>query len=216
MHIFPDVLAGITPTVDVQLSFGEGSGYTDHKSEGGDVLAGVFVPVQDSVNPPKVEVNVFHTEQKKYTLAIVDPDQPCQETQSYKTCLLALKTDITLSATTSPTIDLSSNMILNYIPPHPQQGTNYHRYTTLLFEQSSSPSLGESDRHNFDLKAFVKQNGLEAAGIHFWRAKWTPESASTISNIFKEVLKKDEPKYTKPPTMDNVRKVVGDIGSKWF
>ncbi|KAJ1018832.1 hypothetical protein NDA16_004637 [Ustilago loliicola] len=216
MHIFPDVVPSITPTADVQLAFGQGDGYTDHKSAGGDVLAGVFVPVQDSVTPPKVEVNVFHTEPKKYTLAIVDPDQPSEETQSYRTSLLALKTDITLSATTSPTIDLASNMAAQYIPPHPQQGTPYHRYTTILFEQSSSSPSEVGDRQNFDLNSFVEANGLNPTGVHFWRAKWTPESAETVSKIYTDVLKKEEPKYTKPPTLDKVRKVVGDIGSKWF
>ncbi len=69
----PDVIPGITPTVDVQLAFGTGEGFTDHKSNGGDVLVGAFVPPAASVQPPKVDVNVFHTEEKKYTLAIVDP-----------------------------------------------------------------------------------------------------------------------------------------------
>ncbi|KAJ1026193.1 hypothetical protein NDA18_003851 [Ustilago nuda] len=220
MHIFPDVLSAITPVVDVQLSFGEGGGYTDHISQGGDVLAGVFVPVADSVKAPKVEVNVFHTEPKKYTLAIVDPDQPNEETQSYKTSLLALKTDISLSATSSPLIDLGKDMAVEYIPPHPQQGTNYHRYTTILFEQTSTSSGGRKvevgDRDDFNLKDYVERKALTPAGIHFWRAKWTPESAETVSKVYKQVLKRDEPKYTKPPALDKVRKVVGDAGSKWF
>lgn len=29
-------------------------------------------------------------------------------------------------------------------------------------------------------------------------------------------LEQPEPKYSKPPTLDKVRKQIGDIGSKWF
>ncbi|SPO26818.1 related to MRPL35 - mitochondrial ribosomal protein, large subunit [Ustilago trichophora] len=218
MHVFPDVLPGITPTADVQISFGQGDGFTDHKSQGGDVLVGVFVEAKETTSAPKVDVNVFHTEEKKYTLAIVDPDQPDEDLESFKTELLALKTDIPLSATSSPTIDLTQNMTVNYTPPHPQQGTPYHRYTTILFEQSNSTTISTDnlDASNFNLSTFVEQNQLNPAGIHFWRAKWTPQSADAISTIYSDILKLAEPKYTKPPTLDKVRKQVGDIGSKWF
>lgn len=225
MHVLPDVIGSITPEVDVQIAFGQGGGvgggFTDHKSEAGDVLVGAFVPPEHTLQPPQVNVNVFHTEPKKYTLVIVDPDQPDEDNQSYKTGLVALKSNISLSATdSSPSIDLSNAAAMDaeYIPPHPQQGTNYHRYTTLLFEQSSSSnsSSKDCDRSNFDLAQYILQNNLVAKGIHFWRAKWSPESATTISHIYRDILKQDEPKYTKPPTLDKVRKQIGDIGSKWF
>ncbi|SPO26540.1 related to MRPL35 - mitochondrial ribosomal protein, large subunit [Ustilago trichophora] len=218
MHVFPDVLPGITPTVDVQVSFGQGDGFTDHMSQGGDVLVGVFVEAKQTTSAPKVDVNVFHTEEKKYSLVIVDPDQPDQDLESFKTSLLALKTDIPLSATSSPTIDLTQNMSVDYIPPHPQQGTPYHRYTTILLEQSNSNTISthELDANNFNLSNFIQQNQLVPAGIHFWRAKWTPESADSISQIYTNTLKLAEPKYTHPPTLDKIRKQVGDIGSKWF
>ncbi|KAJ9477847.1 54S ribosomal protein L35, mitochondrial [Pseudozyma hubeiensis] len=222
MSVFPDVLPGMTPTADVSIAFGEGKGYTDSEKDGGDVLAGVMMEASETVEVPQVNVNVFHADVKKYTLVMVDPDQPDVESQSFKTSLLALKEDIPLSTTTNPTIDLTSAMSLPYIPPHPQNGTPYHRYTTILFEQpssSSSPSadaVQETQRHNFDLTSFVQQRGLIPAGIHFWRSKWSPESAESITKVHKEVLKVDEPKYTMPPRADKVRKQVGEIGSKWF
>ncbi len=72
------------------------------------------------------------------------------------------------------------------------------------------------DRENINLRAFAEERNLTPAGIHFWRAKWTKESAETISGIYRDALKKPEPKYTRPPSLDKVRKVVGDGGSKWF
>ena len=38
MQVLPDVVPAVTPLADVQVSFGEGDGYTDHVSNGGDVL----------------------------------------------------------------------------------------------------------------------------------------------------------------------------------
>lgn len=60
MHVLPDVLGGLTPTADVQLAFGQGSGFTDHAANGGDVLVGVFIEASVTVDAPTVEVNVFH------------------------------------------------------------------------------------------------------------------------------------------------------------
>ncbi|EST04925.1 Phosphatidylethanolamine-binding protein PEBP [Kalmanozyma brasiliensis GHG001] len=216
MHVLPDVLAGLTPTVDVQVAFGTGSGFTDHEAKGGDVLVGAFVEPSATVQAPRVEVNVFHEESKRYTLAILDPDQPDEDVGGFKTTLLALKEDVQLSATSDPTVDLTKDMEVNWIPPHPQQGTPYHRYTTVLFEQPTPASKGEVDRENFNLRTFAQERGLTPAGIHFWRAKWSQESADTISGIYRDVLKRQEPKYAKPPSEDKVRKLVGDGGSKWY
>ena len=45
MSVIPDVVPQLTAQVDLRLAFGQGSGYTDHEAGGGDVLAGVHVPV---------------------------------------------------------------------------------------------------------------------------------------------------------------------------
>lgn len=43
MAVLPDAIFHITPTVDVQVAFGEGEGFHDHGGQGGDVLPGCFV-----------------------------------------------------------------------------------------------------------------------------------------------------------------------------
>ena len=73
-----------------------------------------------------------------------------------------------------------------------------------------------SEGEEIGLRAFVAQHGLTPVGIHFWRSKWSAEDAETVSRIYTDVLRIPEPKYTKPPTLDKVRKQIGDIGSKWF
>jgi hypothetical protein len=80
-----------------------------------------------------------------------------------------------------------------YIPPHPQRGTRYHRYTTLLLPQQSPtneisvPILLEKDRCGFDVRAFMEKYGLDGSkggGVHMFRELWDP----VVSNIHKAAL----------------------------
>lgn len=43
MHVLPDVVPSITPTVDLEVLFGEGAGIGDHGGSGGSVHPGVFL-----------------------------------------------------------------------------------------------------------------------------------------------------------------------------
>lgn len=43
MHVLPDVIPSITPTVDLEVLFGEGAGIGDHGGSGGSVHPGVFL-----------------------------------------------------------------------------------------------------------------------------------------------------------------------------
>lgn len=102
--------------------------------------------------------------------------------------VLCHRSNIPLSATsTSALVDASSHT--PYLPPHPQQGTNYHRYTTLLLPQSeeiSLPAFSKEERFNFDVREFVEQYGLDGTkgGAHMFREVWD----SDVSNIYSDIL----------------------------
>jgi large subunit ribosomal protein L35 len=94
-----------------------------------------------------------------------------------------------LSSTWIPDLDTHTP----YVPPHPQRGTPYHRYTTLLLPQQSPtneisvPVLSAKDRCGFDVRAFMEQHGLDGSkggGAHMFREVWNP----VVSNIYKDVL----------------------------
>lgn len=87
-----------------------------------------------------------------------------------------------------------------YVPPHPQQGTPYHRYTFLLFAQERPLELAAEavERHGFNVRAFAQEHTLEAAGVTFFRQKWD----KAVSEIYRDVLKVQEPRYGRPPKMD--------------
>lgn len=95
-----------------------------------------------------------------------------------------------LSSSLIPDLDMHTP----YIPPHPQRGTPYHRYTTLLLPQQSFtdeisvPVLSEKDRCGFDVRVFMEQYGLEGikgGGAHMFREVWDP----VVSSIYKDVLR---------------------------
>ena len=43
MKVVPDAVPSAIPTADVQVYYGQGSGFGDHGGEGGEVLAGVML-----------------------------------------------------------------------------------------------------------------------------------------------------------------------------
>ena len=119
--------------------------------------------------------------------------------------------NIPLSAShTSRILDLNNHT--TYIPPHPQQGTDYHRYVLLLLQQ---PPLGASEysfnlearvkadettsmhlnipivfdkqRKGFSLRSFMREWGFDmrkGGGAHMWREVWDEH----VSTIYKNIL----------------------------
>ena len=210
MNVLPDVLPEITPTVDLQVAFGEGAGIGDHGGTGGDVLAGVFLPPRLTRSPPAVRATAFHSEPRKYTLMLVDPDSPDVEAQTFSTFVHWMVTDVELSTAKS---EVAGRELLAYVPPHPQRGTPYHRYTTVLFEQSVP--VAEVPRERFDMRTFAAAHGLKPVGIHFWRGKWTPADSADVSAIY-ESLGIPEPHYGFPARQDKLKDELGVRHSRYY
>ncbi|QRV76833.1 phosphatidylethanolamine-binding protein (PEBP) family [Ceratobasidium sp. AG-Ba] len=190
MKVLPDLLPSFHPTVDLRVSF----------SEGKEVEPGVFLPVNATLQPPSIVAQAFHPEEKLYTLIMIDPDVPDTATESYSTFIHALQTNIPISATKTQ-ITLSNGDVFPYIPPHPQNGTPYHRYTTFLLPQSSKLDLDVSQlsRENFNMRAFFAEHGFsEGGGMHMFRQEWD----KSVSGIYKTILGKPEPKYGRPPKLN--------------
>lgn len=103
-----------------------------------------------------------------------------------------------------------------YIPPHPQRGTPYHRYVLLLLPQPPAsgssytrnaearaqpdlststhldiPPVTDAQRHQFDVRAFVRQwglNGAKGGGVHMWREVWSEAVSKIYADILREGL----------------------------
>ncbi|BGP49283.1 mitochondrial 54S ribosomal protein YmL35 [Rhodotorula kratochvilovae] len=193
MHVTPDLLPEIKPVADVRLQV---AGQT--------IEPGVFTKPADTREGFDVSVQVYHPEERLYTLLVVDPDVPDEFNQTFTTFAHLLIPNIPLSATTPQPLSLSSlPSLLSYVPPHPQAGTPYHRFTTLLLAQPAggaplSLAEGSVEREAFDVRAFVRQHGLSAQGVSFFRQKWD----ESVSKIYEEVLQTPEPRYGRPPKVD--------------
>ncbi|KAH7884029.1 phosphatidylethanolamine-binding protein [Phlebopus sp. FC_14] len=202
MHIVPDVLAGLHPSLDLRITFPDHHVKTDARKKYRHVEPGVYLLPEQTVNPPRLYTDVFHTDERLYTLIMVDPDVPDVANSTYGTFLHWLQPNISLSATTPvPISDINTHT--QYIPPHPQKGTPYHRYTLLLLRQKTTldiPPFTAEERLGFSMRDFIENYDLDitAGGAHMWREVWS----AGVSDIFRDVLKLDEPQFGKPPKVD--------------
>lgn len=99
--------------------------------------------------------------------------------------------NIPLSALSpSPIVDMNTHT--KYIPPHPQKGTRYHRYTVLLFPQKASisvPVFSNDQRLGFSVRDFIATYDLDLSaggGIFMWREVWD----HAVSTIYRDILGK--------------------------
>ncbi|KAI6153165.1 phosphatidylethanolamine-binding protein [Pisolithus tinctorius] len=215
MFVVPDVVPYLRPSLDLRVTYPQARktsqghpGKTKHML----VEPGTFLLPEQTAKPPKLYTSVFHTDTRLYTLLMVDPDVPDEANSTFQTYLHWLQPNIPLSATSSsPIADLNGHT--EYIPPHPQKGTPYHRYTILLLPQKapvSVPVLQKDQRDGFSVRDFIEKYQLDLAaggGAFMWREAW----GEAVPNIFKEFFGEftlklaggsEEPRYGRPPKPD--------------
>ncbi|OAX42584.1 PEBP-like protein [Rhizopogon vinicolor AM-OR11-026] len=208
MKVVPDVLPDVHPSLDLRVTFPKvtsktGSQVAVLKAIYEHVEPGVFLLPEQTIEPPKLFTTVFHPEERLYTLLMIDPDFPDEVNQTFQTYLHWLQPNIPLSSlSSSPVPNLNTHT--TYIPPHPQRGTTYHRYTILLLPQQSRisiPMVAKDKRTGFAVRAFMEQYGLDGSaggGAHMWREVWS----EGVPAVYKDVLKTAEPKFGRMPKAD--------------
>ncbi|EJD03667.1 PEBP-like protein [Fomitiporia mediterranea MF3/22] len=210
MHVVPDLLPSVHPSIDLRVSFPEPpplSTYlrTRTRRKYKPVEPGVYLLPEQTRRAPRLYTSVFHPETRYYTLVLIDADVPDPENSTFTTYLHWLQPNIALSSASCghlPTIPHTK-----YIPPHPQRGSPYHRYCLFLLphvnasEKLSIPSVSDEARIGFDVRAFCEEHGLDASqggGAHMWREVWN----EAVTDIYKHTLKQPEPRYGLPPRAD--------------
>ncbi|KAI6022597.1 phosphatidylethanolamine-binding protein [Pisolithus marmoratus] len=206
MCVVPDVIPYLRPSLDLRVTYPQARkpsqgqpGKTQHML----VEPGTFLLPEQTTEPPKLYTSVFHTDTRLYTLLMVDPDVPDETNSTFQTYLHWLQPNVPLSATSSsPIADLNDHT--EYIPPHPQKGTPYHRYTVLLLPQRvpiSVPVLQKDQRYGFSVRDFIEEYGLDLSaggGAFMWREVW----CDAVPTIFRENFGSEEPRYGRPPRPD--------------
>jgi len=209
MHVVPDLLPAFHPSLDLHIQFPRTDGHrTLHDRRIANtfyyaVEPGKFIEPKLTINPPRVAATVFHTDTRLYTMLLLDPDVPDEETRSYQTYLHWLIPNIPLQASHrnikigSSTDDSSHTP---YIPPHPQRGTPYHRYVLFLLphlnptQKLTIPVFSDQQRLGFNLREFSAKRGLvlgTGGGAHMWREMWHED----VSAIYRNTLRFPEPVY---------------------
>ncbi|KAJ1980892.1 mitochondrial 54S ribosomal protein YmL35 [Dimargaris xerosporica] len=195
MHVVPDLL----PASAMQPEFHVHMRYPSLQES---FMAGVKLEPKDTLDTPSVSAMPFHMEPRLYTLALIDPDHPCQETQRYTERCHWLKTNVILSVT-QHSAD-AGNTALEYLPPHPALGTKYHRYVLLLLEQAQAgqapidlSSLVNGQR-TFDTRALCTEHNLTPRGVTFFRAKYD----ESVASVYQDILKMPNPVYGPQPHVD--------------
>ncbi|KAF9086046.1 hypothetical protein BGX29_001641 [Mortierella sp. GBA35] len=217
MFVTPDLLPGFTPSVNVQLDFGAGSIPSETKVTDGYFETGSYLLPGKTISEPKVNVTSFHPEQRYYTVALVDPDMPDIENETYKQQLHWLIANVPLSATQTELAKEKADVVLSYLPPHPPKGTKYHRYTLLLAEQ---PNEGQ-DKIQMDASQISRETTLrdlcshfklDVKGLTFFRQVWDKD----VSKIYKDILQQNEPVYGKQPKIDELLDETGQKKKKFI
>ncbi|EMR10875.1 hypothetical protein PNEG_01022 [Pneumocystis murina B123] len=184
MYVIPDAYKRFKPTVEVLLRFG--------KEE---LEPGKFVPNNISALAPVIEINSFSGKEELYTIILLDLDVPDLEKDSFKIYLHWLISNIPISPTNASVQPSKGTILASYIPPHPQKGSPYHRYTLLVFEQVKKISNDYNIIRNcFNVNQFASLNNLKIVGIHFWRSVWDEHVDKVMSDAqlpqYKTMLKR--------------------------
>ncbi|KAG0213123.1 hypothetical protein BGX28_004949 [Mortierella sp. GBA30] len=221
MFVTPDLLPSFTPTLNVQLDFGPGATVkpTTTNTTGNNYFeTGSYLFPGKTIQEPKINVTSFHPDQKYYTIALVDPDVPDMENESFKQQLHWLVANVPLSATQTDVTkeNANANVVLDYLPPHPPKGTKYHRYTLLVAEQpNGGKDKVEMDKSRISrettLSDLCEEYKLDVKGLTFFRQVWDKD----VTKIYNEILKLDEPVYGKQPKVDELLDETGQKKKKY-
>ena len=115
---------------------------------------------------------------------------------------------------TSGPLKIAADSHTPYIPPHPQRGTPYHRYVSLLLPQASElsiPIIPDDARLGFNVREFMSEHSLDGSvggGAHMWREVWD----EAVSRIYRDVL--SELAFLFSPSFWGLRSVSPFVGTE--
>ncbi|KIW00276.1 uncharacterized protein PV09_08166 [Verruconis gallopava] len=184
MHVVPDALPGIDPTLDVDLLWRR-RGFTP----------GDFVPCSLSANPPSLRIQKFDKGEAMLTVVAVDSDVPDVESDGFRARCHGVWTGIRISPN-EPNVgklggtNAKFETVVPWSPPYAQKGSPYHRISLFVFEHADRKPLSEEqiasvkkaaassetasaeDATQIWLRGFVEMTGLKATGVTMFRTQW--------------------------------------------
>lgn len=204
MNVIPDVLPLIDPIVKTELSFVAPAIPKRRRN----VAHGEIIDSRVSEHPPVINIQKYDKGEKLVTIAVVNPDVPNVERDSFASrChYLACNVPITPTRTTVElkSLTLDNQVVIPWIPAYAQKGLPYQRMSVVVLEQPASekaapgtgivpPSmpLEISDvkgrvqawiakRGDFCLRTVVNHYRLSPIGVDLFRTEWDEGTAGVM------------------------------------
>lgn len=169
----PDTLPTLEPRAEVSLKF------LNHTAVNRWIEPGTVLSSNVTTYPPSVKIQEFDSvaADQLYTVLIVNPDVPDLANSSYKTHiqwgLNNVKVGYNDNLITPKRLleDTEINELVEYLPPVPEKNLPAQRFVLWVFRQPL-PITKKLQGRDFDIRAFVSENGLDAIGAHIWRSQW--------------------------------------------
>ncbi|KAL2405655.1 Large ribosomal subunit protein mL38 [Exophiala dermatitidis] len=180
MKVVPDVVPNVDPILDVKIAFGKKA-----------VAPGDFVASDVSEQPCQLTLQAFEKGEKMVTIAIVDPDVPNLENDSFDSRCHFLASNITISPA-QPRVDLAklsaeSQVLLPWLPPHAQKGSPYHRLSIVVLQQKDNVPIDlnvakqKVQRDGFTVRSFMSRHLLTPVSASLFRTKWDETMAAVMA-----------------------------------
>ncbi|KAL2119204.1 hypothetical protein VTJ04DRAFT_6164 [Mycothermus thermophilus] len=197
--IVPDLLPKFEPNMDVKLH------WRRRKIAPGSILDSLVTE-----SPPTLRMQVFDAGERYFTIAVIDADVPDPETDSFKTRLHYLATNIpwspthnslslsrigadpaaTSSSSSTTTPPQPGNLAVPWLPPHSQKGAPYHRLAIFILQHKDNVRLDEAKlrelydgagREGFNLRSFRAKFPVVPVGFNMFRTVWDEHTAEVMA-----------------------------------
>ena len=180
MKVVPDVIPDCDPVVDITMTFGRDT-----------YAPGEYVDSNISEYPPRLRVQSFARGERLFTIAIVDPDVPNLQTDSFDSRCHFLATNVSITPA-SPNVDLAqlsdSQILLPWTPPTAQKGSPYHRVSIVLLQHKDNVPIDHSSamervktRQPFSTRRFMHNHMLTPIGASLFRIKWDDHMSGVMT-----------------------------------
>ncbi|KAL8692767.1 MAG: hypothetical protein Q9218_002274 [Villophora microphyllina] len=180
MHVVPDVLSTLDPTAEVRMTFGRRT-----------VQPGEFVNSRLSEEPPRLNIQVFDKGERHVSIVIADPDVPNVETDDFDSrChFLAVNVPVSPTSTSVPLFKPpeDAQILRDWLPPHAQKGSPYHRLIVLVLEQKNGKISETKELENivrrigdFSIRSLMGRLQSKAIGAHLFRTIWDDATAEVM------------------------------------
>lgn len=179
MKVVPDVIPNVDPMLDIKIVFGNKL-----------IQPGNFVESSMSETPCHLTLQSYERGEKMVTVAVIDPDVPNLETNSFNSRCHFLASNITISPTQSlvdlATLSPDSQVLLPWLAPHAQKGSPYHRLAIIVLQQKDSIPIDlevaktKIQRDGFSVRSLMSRHMLSPMSASLFRTQWDDSMADVM------------------------------------